>query len=412
MRNFILLVTTAASLAACGGAGPETVGSIAAGPVSGVSTDPHSFVKPTQVKTYDAVGSTQHYEYQTRSDGNGQGGQLYAGDANAVRDSGISVTYNPRDAIFDIAINRPKANVNTSTRFQDPAHRTDFGGNSEPQVGVPPIDPGKQIQYLQAGSASGNIIAPEGNGRYVQGNAGFTSAIHTFFYQKPGTTTQYVTYGGYVDNRISTEQVTENVTDANGQPVNGPDGQPLTRKYLVNKYALDRAVFAWGERTDNGAVPRSGTASYRGDMLATMVYNDQLDVDASTPTYFQWITGSNTTSVDFGALTVKTTMTGTVNAPALDANTSGQYSVPGGSTFTATGAGSIDLVGTGGFVGSFSEAKITPPTGAIDPVTIAGSSFDGAFFGPKAQEVGGGFRIVGGTPDQRVDIHGVFTGKQ
>ena len=43
-------------------------------------------------------------------------------------------------------------------------------------------------------------------------------------------------------------------------------------------------------------------------------------------------------------------------------------------------------------------------------MTIAGSSLDGAFYGPKADEVGASFRIVGGVPDQRVDVIGSFTG--
>ena len=38
------------------------------------------------------------------------------------------------------------------------------------------------------------------------------------------------------------------------------------------------------------------------------------------------------------------------------------------------------------------------------------SSIDGSFYGPNAVEVGGSFRIVGGVPDQRVDILGAFTG--
>ncbi|WP_173203779.1 transferrin-binding protein-like solute binding protein [Sphingopyxis sp. BSNA05] len=43
---------------------------------------------------------------------------------------------------------------------------------------------------------------------------------------------------------------------------------------------------------------------------------------------------------------------------------------------------------------------------------IAGSSINGAFYGPDAEELGGGYRIVGGTPDERIDILGTFVGKQ
>ena len=37
---------------------------------------------------------------------------------------------------------------------------------------------------------------------------------------------------------------------------------------------------------------------------------------------------------------------------------------------------------------------------------------DGAFYGPNGEEAGGGFRIVGGKPDERVDIVGAFVGKK
>eukprot|EP01035_Chromulina_nebulosa_P008822 gene8822-11935_t len=141
MRNYLLLAS-AAMLSACGGgAGVETVGGITTGAGTGTTTTTGTFVAPTEVKTYSGLGVAQHYEYNTRSDGSSQSGQLYAGDANTVRDSGISVTYNPRDAIFELTIQRTKANVTvTGDRFQDPAHRTDFGGALQPQGGVPNLN--------------------------------------------------------------------------------------------------------------------------------------------------------------------------------------------------------------------------------------------------------------------------------
>ena len=333
MRTYLLLGATSFALAACGGgagAGPEAVGSVAPPTING---DVHSFVKPTTPKLYNAVGGVQHYQYETRSDRSGQTQQLYAADANTVRDGGITVNYNPRDAIFEVQINRANAVSNNAARFQDPNHRTAFGGNSEPQVGVPPTAAEKGIQYLEAGSATGDYVAPAN--AYPVGGPGFKMSVNTFFYQKPGTTTSYVTYGGYVRNDINTVRVTETVYDAAGQPLVDANGKTVTREYLKNAYALDRAVFAWGEQTDSGAVPRTGSATYSGDLLATMVYNDQLDIDRTTPSYFQWITGTNTTVVDFTALTVKTTLNGTVNAPALDAYTSGAYTIAAGSVSRA-----------------------------------------------------------------------------
>ena len=400
----LLLLATAIPLAACSGTGVQTVGSTA--PPAGSTPTPtpaSSFVNPTEAKTYAGLGVVEHYEYATRSDGNAQGGQLYAGDANTVRDSGISITYDPRDAIFDITINRPKGLVSVAgSRFQDPVHRTDFGGARQPQAGVPQLSAAKQIQYLESGSGSGNLLSPAKPGYptqsdYAVGDQGYTSSTQTFFYQKPGTTTKYVTYAGFVRNSLSVTQV----TDAGS-----------TTSYLKNSYSLDRAAFVFGEQTSNSAVPKSGTGTYTGDMLATLVFNPLPDTDPTAATYFQWIDGTQTTTVNFGTLAVQTSMTGTVKAPTLDAYSNYVFALPNGSTFTATGNSVIDLVGKGGFTGTFATAKFVRPSMADWNVLIAGSSIDGAFYGPNGEEIGAGFRIVGGTPDQRIDILGTFTGKK
>lgn len=402
MRNYLLLATACATLAACADTGAQSAGSNAppAGTPTPTSPTPTpaaaSFVNPVEAKTYAGLGSVQHYEYFTRSDGIGQGSQLYAGDANTVRDSGISVTYDPRDAIFDLTISRPKGLVTPSPmRFQDPIHRTDFGGLQEPQAGVPQIDSAKQIQYLQSGSGSGGIISGGDNSHYVVGKELYTSAVQTFFYQKPGTTTKYVTYAGFVRNSLSVAKITD---------------PSATTSYLKNTYSFDRAAFVYGEQTSNSAVPKTGTATYTGDMLATMVYNPLPDTDATASTYFQWIDGSQTTSIDFGTLKVTTNMTGTVRAPTFDAYTTQAFAMPSGSTFTASASSLIDLVNKGGFTGAFSSACFAATCTAGNSLLIAGSSLDGGFYGPNGEEIGAGFRIVGGRPDQRIDILGTFTG--
>jgi hypothetical protein len=147
-------------------------------------------------------------------------------------------------------------------------------------------------------------------------------------------------------------------------------------------------------------------------MLATLVFNPSLDTAPNTPTYLQWMSGSQSSVVDFGAKTVKTTLTGTVLAPTLDAYTTPLDKLPAGSTFTAHANSTIDLVGKGGFTGTFADATFARPGLADFPIVIAGSSLDGAFYGPNGEELGAGFRIVGGTPDQRIDILGVMTGKK
>jgi hypothetical protein len=231
-------LSSAVLLSACGGdTAPQTVGGVA--PPSGSTPTPtptptsaHTFLNPTETKTYEGIGAVQHFEYFTQSNNapdplpgqqrqeGRQRGQLYAGDANTVRNSGITITYNPRDAIFDMTIARPAGIVNIANfRFQDPAHRTDFGDAREPQAGVPDLNAAPagdhRIQYLQAGGFSGNPLSPADpyaddgwttfNSDYAVGAKGFTYSVSTFFYQKNNATTgtKYVTYAGFVRNQVT-----------------------------------------------------------------------------------------------------------------------------------------------------------------------------------------------------------------
>jgi len=382
------------SLAACGGAGLETVGSTPVGtPTSGSqSGSTHSFVNPTTVKTYSAIGGVQSYRYTTNENNNsGQYNQLYAGNASTARNSAISVTYDPRDAIFELTIADTKAGVDQKIRFQDPAHRTDFGGAVAPQGGVPD-QTANGVRYLQVGGGTGiSTYDPAQSTTFPIGEEDSSVNRSTFFYQIPGTRTRYVTFAGYVRNQTSVAKVT---------PPSGPE-------YLEQNHVLERAAFVFGERTNNSAVPTSGSATYTGAMQASMVYNPDLDTlgYVNAPTYFQWINGSASTTVDFASRNVSIALTGTIDAPLYDVYTSRNTGAPAGSQFTASGSGQIDLVNAGGFLGQFTNATVNGTA-----LTIAGSSLDGAFFGPAAEEVGGGFRIVGGTPDERIDIIGSYTG--
>jgi hypothetical protein len=416
MRLLIILLASS-TLSACGGAGNQTVGSAstpaAAGggtPGTGAGTTPgsgHTFIAPTEVKTYAGIGGVHSFKYKTNNIGanplpvgvqgtSSQYGQLYAGDATTARNSNISITYNPRDAIFDLTINQPLGNVNQTTRFQDPAHRTDFGGASQPQDGVPDLS-ANGVQYLENGSGSGTLDYDRSQSNiFPIGTDGASVTRSTFFYQKPGTPTKtkYVTFAGFVRNATSTALVV---------PSSGSS-------YIEQSNTLERAAFAYGERSSNSGVPTTGTGTYSGDMIGTLVFNPLLDTDATAPTYFQWLSGTSRTTIDFAANTFAISLNGSVTAPGFDVYTTRVFSLPAGSTFAAAGAGRIDLVTAGGFLGQFNSASFTYPDRTIFNLNIAGSSVDGAFFGPAANEVGGGFRIVGGTPDERIDILGTFVG--
>lgn len=391
MRKPIMLASLA-TLAACGGGGPQTAGgtAVTGGGSSGSSN--HSFVTPTEAKTYSAIGGAQSYRYSTDERGIGQYNQLYAGNASTARNSGITIAYDPRDAIFELTVRDTAGNIDQSIRFQDPAHRTNFGGAAEPQDGTPNIT-GQDVRYLEVGNSSGLLRYDLSmSDTFPVGENGGQRNVSTFFHKKPGTTTQYVTYAGFIRNQTSAVDV-EN---------------PDNTSFLRQDHVLERAAFVFGERTSNSNVPRTGTASYTGDMIATMVYNPL--IDAGVPdTYFQWITGTATNAVDFGTNQVTSTFTGTVDAPQFDIYTSRVHVLDAGATFSATGTSTIDLVNKGGFQGQVGSASFTQG-GSNLPVAVEGSSIDGAFFGPSANEVGGGFRIVGGTPDQRIDILGAFTG--
>lgn len=417
MRAIALLVGTSL-LAACGGSeqgissgGSVAVGGGGTGNGSGSGIIPgsgHSFENPTEQKSYVAVGGTHNFQYNTQIDliantTTGQQDQLYAGNATTVRNSGITVDYNPRDAIFDLVIADANSNVNANIRFQDPAHRTDFGGAVEPQRSTPNLSaPG--IQYLEVASGTTNEALAAGRLGLAPAEANGTGSFDqsTFFYQQPGTTTRHVTFAGYLRNSITAQRV-----DTQGDATNPPV------QTLTNTYNLSRGVFVYGEATPTGAIPDRGTGNYTGSMLATSVLNDQIDnFGTDAPTYFQWIEGTSDLSVDFGANTFSLDLAGTTFAPEFDSGTSGRHSIRAGATFNANGRGNINLVAAGGFVGQFQQAWFTNPDSSRLDLLVAGSSIDGAFYGPSAEEAAGSFRIVGGTPDERIDILGVFTGAE
>lgn len=416
MRTLILLACTT-MLAACGGAGPQSAGGSAPPTGSGAgggvgsgsgdgSGNPHTFIDPTESRTYQAIGGTHSYQYTVNDAVGGgarQGGQLYQGDATTVRNTDLTIAYNPRDAIFDVSFANPLAGTTAESRFQDPVHRTDFGGAVGPQFGTPDLGsaafniPG--INYLESGSSNNvfTAIPDEFVFGLVDPGQGGSYDVSTFFYQTPGTETQYVTFAGYLRNRATVSRI----------EIDNADGS--TTEFIRQTNDLERGAFAYGEITPNDQVPTTGTGTFSGTTLATLVFNDQPDTTGNFDTYFQWLAGQAVTNVDFGANTFSLSLDGTVGAPMFD-GTSRQHSVLTNAQFFANGAGQIDLVQAGGFFGQFNEAWFVNPGGARLDLVIAGSSIDGAFYGPNGQEIGGGYRIVGGTPDERIDILGTFVG--
>jgi len=417
MRRLIVLLASTSMLAACSGGGPSGVSSAPPPVTGGTSTGgtantTHTFAVPKETKTYKGIGGNHVFDYNTddRTPTRSQQAELYAGNTTTARASTISITYNPSEAVYTLVVKDNLTNADNQTRFQDPASRTDFGGTVEPQWGTPELT-NQNIRYLQAGDGdplspyrrSGTGVVSLGtNESPPTGQPDSTYQASSLFLLKPGTETQYVTFAGYVRNAMAFRTLT-----ITGDPV------------LYNQvgWHLERGAFAFGENTPKDAVPTTGTGSFNGSMLATMVFNPTIDgQDLSglndLPTYFQWIEGSANLSVDFAASSFNLSLNGKVLAPQVDYWSAPQISIiPEGGTFQATGKGDINMINFGGFKGFMDSASLSSPEGNR-AIAIEGSTIDGTFYGPAAQEAGGGFRIVGGKPDERVDILGAFIGKK
>lgn len=360
--SMALLALPLFSLAACGGGGGglNTIGS-----VSPPANDQPgaTFLDVSSQTSFNAVGGLQSLQVDptTRA-------TLYQGNASTVATPSGSITYNPRDGIFTVALSDSAAGVSQNVRFQDPAHRTDYDALEVPDYAG--------YNYLTAGSSNGTKTTND-----------------TFFYQRPGTTTSYVSLAGFVHTEVQ------------------PDPNDATRTILTLN---QRGAMVFGSQTPALQVPTSGSGHYDGDFLATMV-----DGVGPNP-IFSWLQGTSSVDVDFAKSTVGLGLAGTVTnaysdgAPIVPASPA----IPTGSSFSATGSATLNS-STGTFAGDFSSAffqdgntKIPVDFTSVNPGSnvAGGSSIDGGFYGPKGQEVGGNFRIVGGVPDHRVDILGGFTG--
>lgn len=357
------------ALAACGGAGPETVGSIAppapsggtSGGGSGVgtpgtgtgSTSPGNLLAVSTATNFTAVGALHSFSYS-------ETGSLYEGNASTVKAPSGTISYDPRDGVFTVALTDDKAGFAQNTRFQDPAHRADYNPEATPNLEAPNL---AGFNYLEAGTATETT---------------------SFFYQRPGEGT-YVTLAGF----------TRNVRDDNG----------VTKR--------QHGVLAFGTPTIQTQIPVSGTGTYTGGFLASAVLNNGPQGDS----YMQWLTGTSAVSVDFARSTVDLRINGAVGPTFQNGQRVADAALanPTGTAFQAVGSATIDMLRYNGFSGAFTSAtlggKAIDFTSAANGTGTAGaSSIDGTFFGPNAVNVGGNFRIVGGVPGQRVDIQGAFTG--
>lgn len=370
-RLVIATLLLSAPLVACasgGGAGESAnaCGSITAtGGCTPAPTAPATaalLLKPASTTTYAAAGGSHQVTQQVQNSVRLEGFTSEVADAASDK---LAVTYNPATDAFTVKITTRGAGANII--FDDPLYRTAFGGARQPQPGVPQI---AGYEYLQRGAQPGSA-----------------NEIQTFFYQTPGATTRYVTLAGFV----------RTARPAAAAPTDPPATSAL--------YAHAQAAEVFGVLTPRGAGPTTGRATYRGDMLASAIYNTELDAQPNIRSRLEWISGQANLTLDFANSTVSAEFSGAFLPTADPLASLGQASASNaGKSFLATGSAKLAAEKT-----SFSGALSSVSVGGVS-LPLGASTLNGALYGPTGQEVGGGFRLVGAGADQRVEIIGAFTG--
>lgn len=363
-----VIIALSLPLAACGGAGGNINSAGSSASAGGVIMTPTPTATPTPSSTqsnlfdvstatkFDAIGAV--HSLAVRADGS----SLYQGNASTVDAPSGTISYDPRDGIFVMTIADSKANISRNITFQDPGHRTTADVNSvERQV---PLLPGFNYLHVLDGTVP-----------------------LTFFYQRPNGTGSFVSLAGFERSQTS------------------EDGSALA----------EQGVLVFGSRSTTTQTPTKGAAHFDGQFLATMIAQQ-----GNSARVQQWLDGISSLDVDFAKRTLSLSLSGKVgpafvqNQPVADS----VLSVPSGSIFTAVGSAAWTSASTA-FTGKFASAAFSSNSTStpIDftsvsagTATAGASSIDGTFYGPDAKNVGGNFRIVGGIPNQRVDILGGFVG--
>jgi hypothetical protein len=351
---------------------PAVLGtSTTASPTLGGLTGPTSF---------NSSSASQRYV-------NSNGAEIYEASQPITINDGFVITRDPRDATYIVVI-KGQNSIAANTRYQDPAHRTNYAGAAsllsrrsiQPSIDydlstlLPNI---ANTEYYASGSASGETPVT------VRKAILFTERVGT-----AASSTQYVSWAAYWQY------------DSSG--ANALRVQSLQRS---------SAVFGFNTLAQN--VPTTGTGTYRGGFYA----------DAIDGSQFYTLAGTSNFDVNFVSNRGTFGLNGTFvsagpNEPSVAARL-GQTFVAGGDFTivrpeTTGGAASSPIGVFSGKVTSLALGGVTfdylPNETRVQ--SFQGNSVEGGFFGPRAEEIGATFRIVGGTPDQRLDITGAATARK
>jgi hypothetical protein len=336
----------------------------------------------TGPRSFNSASASQRYT-------NSGGGEIYEGNQPITINDGFVITRDPRDATYIVVI-KGQNTIAANTRYQDPAHRTNYAGASaslarlsvQPSVDydlstlLPNI---ANTEYYASGSVSADTPVT------VRKTILFTERVGT-----AASSTQYVSWAAYWQY------------DAAGEAAK-----------RVQTLQRSSAVFGFNTLAQN--VPTTGNATYNGGFYADAIDGNQFYTLAGTSTFgVNFVTNQGT----FG-LNGKFVSAGP-NEPSFAARL--------GQTFTAGGDFALVRPETAGsatsttapigvFSGKVTSLALGGTTYEYLPnetklLAFQGSSVEGGFFGPRAEEIGATFRIVGGTPDQRLDITGAATARR
>jgi hypothetical protein len=407
-RDILVLGLSALALAACGGAEPGgmQIGTLAQQASANSQTGAETLLTQSQPRTFAALSANQRLEETvqlnifvspqgiTDQDAINRGaqigtaglpvvvrdgslpanrnivggqtlsvvGELYTASQPIAATGGVTVNYDPRSAVFTLNYTDSVSNISGNYRFQDPAHRT-----TDLQTLASRLETNSSFRLLESGSSS-----PE------------QTVAQSFFYEMPGVRTRYVSFAGFV--RTTTPTLTSE--QYNSMVAALQQGQPVVP--VRTQRVTERSAVAYGFQTTVGDVPNTGTATFTGGMFAQMI-NGAFG-------QFDTIYGTNTTQVNFQTGAITTALSGTTQS---------------GVAFVANGRANITVARSPNFAGRIDTASLGGTAIRIADVAPGGTpagSIEGSFYGPQAAELGAAFRIVGGVPDQRLDILGAFTG--
>ncbi len=399
-------------------------------------------------------------------------GTLYEGEQPQNLSDKLTIIRDPRSATFSVKVN--SGAVVQDLRWQDPQHRTLFPqdgipGNSlydsflttdkakpasqqrvQPNLQLPDTGNAAYDDYLYGRNLATTPDRPYfgsnrdgANGSQIAGDAGVARnklnieyyeagtsqtngfTAHTLFFERVGQagaagspgTNKYVTWAG-LRSTVYTNDFSRAATVITNGDGNDYNDTEVVKESEQDKVKIDRSAFVFGMNSLAKDIPKTGTATYEGSLFANYIYTAPYSGPATDQTKLDTIWGKAISTVTFATDAIGINLSGKLetsgeNFSAIGSAIIQRPDIPN-AALNATAEQPISR-----FVGSFSAVTIgtralTPNINASLPNTFQASTVEGGFFGPTTTgapvELGAAFRIVGGVPDERLDILGAFIG--